>query len=206
MMRLIGILLSILVITSGLIAMPGSPTDTLDMPSTKYSKLQYKKELKDIKRYDKQLKQWKSAVKKPNPDYLNSLLAKFMATLDKEHDELSYRISERSKKMLPPGIQKKQNSAVLEDKPKVYNAELADQKPRITKEEIFRKKMESDYLSEYIPVVREQKRIQVKLKKIAEFSAETPSSVYGEVTKDLEHFKDQMKLELDLMKKETAKK
>lgn len=205
-MRIFGILFCLLSFAFDGRSTENPLADTSGSPSIKYTKQQYKKEQKDLKVFEKQIKEWRSALKKPNPDYLNTLMGKLMETLRKEHDEMSDRVSERSKKMLPPGVKTKQDSALLADKPKVYNAELADQRPRITKEEIFRKKMESDYLSAYVPVVREEKKILAKLKNMDEFNAETTTSVYNEITNDFERFKHQMKIELDLLKKETAKK
>lgn len=205
-MRIFGILFLLLTLVFDLRSMQNVLPDTSGAPSIKYSRQQFKKEQKDLKNFEKQIKEWKSAVKKSNPDYLNSLMGKLMETLRKEHDEMSDRVSERSKKMLPPGVKTKQDSAFLADRPKVYNAELADQRPRITKEEIFRKKLESDYLSEYVPVVREEKKILARLKNIDEFNSETPSSVFTDITNDFEQFREQMKIELALLKRETAKK
>ncbi|MBK9720479.1 MAG: hypothetical protein IPO78_02545 [Saprospiraceae bacterium] len=183
------------------------PADTSVKVKIKYSKKELKKELKDIKTVDAQFKDWNRAVKQKNPDYLNIVFKKTIKLLEKEHAELNNRISERSKKLLPPAsTNPSTNPAAGEDKPKVYNAELKDQVVRVSKEEILQKKAESETLSNYINVIRNEKIILNKLASIKEFDAETKPENYVSVSNEFAAFKIEMLAEIALLKKETGKK
>ncbi len=180
--------------------------DSMGKPSIKYTKNELKKEEQDGKNFDKQIKEWNKAIQKPNIDYLNSLFGKIMATLYKEHNELSNRISDRSRKLVPPTPKNAADSLALEEKPKAYNPELKEKLPRTTKEEVLQKKVESEYLSKYVVVVRQEKSLLQKLKNVPQFNFETQAAVYQEISKDLEQFRSQIKAEVALMKAETGKK
>ncbi len=180
--------------------------DSIAKPSIKYSKSELKKEEQDGKNFEKQIKEWNKALKKPNIDYLNSLFGKIMETLYKENHELSDRVSDRSRKLMPPVPKNAADSLALDEKPKAYNPELKDKLPRTTKEEIFQKKVESDYLSKYVTLVRQEKNLLQKLKNVTQFNFDTPTSVYQDISKDLDLFRAYLKAEVALMKVETGKK
>lgn len=180
--------------------------DSLDKPTVKYSKSELKKETEDLKAFEKQIKEWNKACKKPNADYLNTLYSRIMETVYKEHNELSTKISGRSKKMHPGSKMNAKDSLLDAEKPKAYNAELKDQPTRLSKTEILRQKAESDYLNKYVSLVKAQSNLLLKLKKMEAFSAESKASVYEGISADLNAFKSNMKAELELMKPETAKK
>ena len=182
------------------------PGDTTFIPTVRYSKDELKKEMNDVKVLDKHNKEWKEAIKQKNPDYLNSVFSKTMKILEKEHSELSNRVSERSKEMFPGNPQIKTSSTGAEDKPKVYNSELKDQIVHVNKQDIMRKKAESEYLNKYINVIRNEKTLITKLKNVKTFDDQTPASVYQQISSDLQSFKKEMNEEIGLMKKETGKK
>lgn len=166
----------------------------------KYSKKDLKKEMQDIKNLDKQIKEWNKAIKLNNPDYMNSLFSKTLVSIQKEHSELSNRVSSRSKALMPPA------AVSSEDQPKVYNPELKDQINRINKADIMAKKVESEYLSNYISVVKNEKNILAKLASIPSFDEDTKAEIYPQIAADFTAFKSEMKAEIELMKKETGKK
>jgi len=177
--------------------------DTSFVPSIRYTKEELKKEMKDLKTLDKQCKEWNKAVKENNPDYINVVFSKTMALLEKEHAELNNRVSIRSKQLYPSTMQTK--SAMTEDKPRVYNPELKDQIVHVNKEEIMRKKAESEYLNNYIDVIRNEKTLITKLKTAKSFDDKTSATTYAEINADLQAFKKEMAAEIALMKKETGK-
>lgn len=166
----------------------------------KYSKKDLKKEMQDVKNLDKQIKEWNKAIKSNNPDYMNSLFSKTLVSIQKEHSELSNRVSSRSKALMPP------TTVSSEDQPKVYNPELKDQINRVNKADIMAKKVESEYLSNYITVVKNEKNILTKLASIASFDEDTKPEIYQQIAADFIAFKSEMKAEIELMKKETGKK
>ncbi|MBK6860018.1 MAG: hypothetical protein IPK91_08030 [Saprospiraceae bacterium] len=166
----------------------------------KYSKKDLKKEMQDVKNLDKQIKEWNKAIKSNNPDYMNSLFSKTLVSIQKEHSELSNRVSSRSKALMPP------TTVSSEDQPKVYNPELKDQINRVNKADIMAKKVESEYLSNYITVVKNEKNILTKLASIASFDEDTKPEIYPQIAADFIAFKSEMKAEIELMKKETGKK
>jgi len=166
----------------------------------KYSKKDLKKEMQDVKNLDKQIKEWNKAIKSNNPDYMNSLFSKTLVSIQKEHSELSNRVSSRSKALMPPA------TVSSEDQPKVYNPELKDQINRVNKADIMAKKVESEYLSNYIAVVKNEKNILTKLAAIASFDEDTKPEIYPQIAADFNAFKSEMKAEIELMKKETGKK
>ena len=129
-----------------------------------------------------------------------------MKLLEKEHSELSNRVSERSKQMFPGTFPNKTSSTGTEDKPKVYNSELKDQIVHVNKQDIMRKKAESEYLNKYINVIRNEKTLITKLKNVKTFDGEMPSSVYQQISTDVLSFRKEMNEEIGLMKKETGKK
>ncbi|MBK8954671.1 MAG: hypothetical protein IPM34_03835 [Saprospiraceae bacterium] len=202
--QIISIFISLLLSTvcAGMVA----NKDSLDKPSIKYSKKEWQKESNDLKSFDKQIKEWKKAVKKPNPDYLNTLYSRLMTSLYKEHNELSTRISGRSKKMHPGQRHHGKDSLRDSEKPKVYNPELKDQPERLSKDQIMKQKAESDYLSLYITLVKAESNLLMKFKNVEPFGPDTKSTVYMAISEDLNQFKTHMKAELDYMKAETAKK
>lgn len=65
---------------------------------------------------------------------MNSLFSKTLVSIQKEHSELSNRVSSRSKALMPP------TTVNSEDQPKVYNPELKDQINRVNKADIMAKK------------------------------------------------------------------
>lgn len=166
----------------------------------KYSKKDLKKEMQDIKNLDKLIKDWNKAIKSNNPDYMNSLFSKTLIAIQKEHSELSNRVSSRSKALMPPA------AVNSEDQPKVYNPELKDQINRINKADIMAKKVESEYLSNYIAVVKNEKNILAKLASIPSSDEDTKAEIYPQIAADFIAFKSEMKAEIELMKKETGKK
>lgn len=178
------------------------PGDTNFIPAKRYTKQELKKEKNDLRNFDKQYKEWQKAVKQKNADYLNAVFARTLALLEKEHSELSTRISVRSKEMLP--TKKPENTS--DDKPKVYNPELKDQIVNVKKEDILRKKAESEYLGKYINVIRNEKNIITQFKNIKPFDINTPSTIYDQISSDLKTFKKEMDEEIALMAKETGKK
>ncbi len=162
----------------------------------KYTKKDLKKEMQDIKNLDKQIKEWNKAIKLNNPDFMNSLFSKILGTIQKEHGELSNRISARSKELIPSA------NPVSEDKPKVYNPELKDQISRVNKADILAKKVESEFLSNYITIVKNEKNIILKLTAVPSFDEDTKSEIYPQLSSDFQAFKTEMKAELEWMKKE----
>lgn len=180
--------------------------DSLNLPSIKYSKLELKKETNDLKILDKQIKEWNKALKKLNADYLNTLYSRILETLYKEHQELSTKISARSKKLQPGPKMNEKDSLLASDKPKAYNPELQDQPARISKEQILRQKTESDYLSKYVALVKAESNLLLKFKNVELFTNETPSTVFATISEDLKQFRAKMQTELDLMKPETSRK
>lgn len=190
---------------SSLVAIP-QHRDSTEKLSIKYSKQEWKKEANDLKLFEKQIKEWNKACKKPNSDYLNTLYSRLMETVYKEHNELSTKISGRSKKMHPGSKMNAKDSLLEAEKPKAYNAELKDQPMRLSKSEIHRQKAESDYLNKYVSLVKAESNLLLKLKKMEAFTAETKAIIYAGISADLNDFKSFMKAELELMKPETAKK
>ncbi len=183
------------------------PGDTSSLPSIRYTKKELKKEMEDLKDLDKQVKEWNKAIKQNNPDYLNVVFGKCMKLMEKEHSELSNRVSQRSKQLVPqPSTNKTNSSGTDDDKPQVYNSELKDQIVHVDKKEIMKKKAESDYLSKYITVIRNEKAVMNKLKNVKSFDQQTPSSTYQQISTDLQTFRKEMSDEIELMKKETGKK
>lgn len=180
------------------------PGDTSYIPTIRYSKKELKKEINDLKAFEKQIKEWQKAIKQNNLDYLNSMFSKTMSLLEKEHNELNNRISERSKQLSPSPSQAANSGA--EDKPKVYNPELKDQIVHVNKEDVMRKKAEAEYLSKYIVVIRNEKNLITKLKNVKPFDAQTPSATLQEISSDIQAFKKEMNTEISLMEKETGKK
>lgn len=180
------------------------PGDTSYIPTIRYSKKELKKEINDLKAFEKQIKEWQKAIKQNNLDYLNSMFSKTMSLLEKEHNELNNRISERSKQLSPAPSQAAKSGA--EDKPKVYNPELKDQIVHVNKEDVMRKKAEAEYLSKYIVVIRNEKNLITKLKNVKPFDAQTPSATLQEISSDIQSFKKEMNTEISLMEKETGKK
>ncbi len=183
--------------------------DTGFVPSIRYTKAQLKKEIKDLKLIEKQLKEWNKAIKQKNIDYLNVVFSKTIDLLSKEHNELSNRISIRSKELYPPA-QTTPNSQTpapgFEDKPQVYNSELRDQYKHVNKEDLLRKKAESDYLNNYIQIIRNEKAIINKLNNTGTFNGTTPDASFEEISKDFKEFVKEMNEEIHLMKRETGKK
>ena len=192
-------LFSIASITVNTAAVPG---DSAYLPAIRYSKKELKKEITDIKSVDKQFKEWQKAIKQNNVDYLNSVFSKTMNLLEKEHNELSNRISIRSKEL----VHSDTPTSNSEDKPKVYNSELKDQIIHVNKQDIMRKKAESEYLSKYINVIRNEKTLITKLKNVKTFDGQTPASSYQEISNDVQAFKKEMDTEIVLMRNETGKK
>ncbi len=180
------------------------PGDTSYIPTIRYSKKELKKEINDLKAFEKQIKEWQQGIKQNNLDYLNSMFSKTMSLLEKEHNELNNRISERSKQLSPAPSQAANSGA--EDKPKVYNPELKDQIVHVNKEDVMRKKAEAEYLSKYIVVIRNEKNLITKLKNVKPFDAQTPSATLQEISSDIQAFKKEMNTEISLMEKETGKK
>lgn len=180
--------------------------DSNYLPSIHYTKKELKKEKKDIKAFDKLVKEWKKAIRQNNTDYLNVVFSRVKTFLEKEHNELSNRISKRSKELYPSKSDTKPTNSVFEDKPKVYNSELKDQIIRVNKEDIMRKKAEYDYLNKYIQVIRNEKDLIIKLNSVLNFDNQTPSSIYLKINQDLANFRNDMLEEISLMKKETGKK
>lgn len=180
------------------------PGDTAYTPAIRYSKKELKKETNDLKSFEKQIKEWQKAIKQNNLDYLNSVFSKTMNLLEKEHNELNNRISERSKQLSPSPSQATNSGA--DDKPKVYNPELKDQIVHVNKEDVMRKKAEAEYLSKYIVVIRNEKNLITKLKNVKPFDAQTPSATFQEISSDIQAFKKEMNTEITLMEKETGKK
>lgn len=180
--------------------------DTTLLPTVQYNKKELKKEMNDVKALDKQFKVWQKAIKQKNIDYLNVVFSNTMKQLEKENSELSNRVSERSKKMIPPDAQKKATSTGVEDKPQVYNSELKEQIVHVNKQDIMRKKAEAEYLNKYINVIRNEKTLINKLKNVKTFDGQTPPSTYEQISADIMAFKKEMNREITLMEKETGKK
>jgi hypothetical protein len=183
-----------------------SKIDTGFVPSIRYSKKELKRELHDVKIFNNQIKDWNKAIKQKNADYLNVVFAKTMEMADKEHSELSNRISIRSKELYPPANPAPAVAPGFEDKPQVYNPELKHQIKHVNKEELLRKKAESDYLNLYVQIIKNEKTIMSKLKNVGTFNGNTPDSVFHEISKDFKSFVKEMEAEISLMKKETGKK
>jgi len=190
----------------GILALPlaaaASLSDTATGPTPKYSEAEWKKEKLDIAQFDKQLKEWKKAVKKANPDYLNTVYGRIMEAAYREHNELSNRVSGRSRQLIRQESKSDRDSL----SPKAYNPELRDQPARVTKEEIRQRKAESDYLANYIDLVKRQSALLKNLKSTKPFSADTEARVYANLTTELEAFRNAMKEEWTLMKREVRKR
>lgn len=185
----------------------GFTEDSSQIIKIKYSKKELQKEIKDLKNFEAQLKIWKKAVKENNPDYLNEVYDKTLNIVNKEHSELSTRISERSKKLIvSSGDSNQKNSKEKEDLPKVYNSELKDQIVHVNKSDILQKKAESDYLNKYIHLIRNEKNILNKLEINTVFTSETKPDVFHDISNSFNAFKNEMKAEIELIKKETSKK
>ena len=182
------------------------PGDSSYLPTVRYNKKELKKEMKDVKSFEKQFKVWQKAIKQNNVDYLNSVFTKTLSLMEKEHNELSNRISERSKQLAQTNTQSNPSNSADEDKPKVYNSELKDQIVHVNKQDIMRKKAESEYLSKYVVVIRNEKTIITKLKNVKTFDGQTPATTFKEISSDVEAFKKEMRTEITLMEKETGKK
>lgn len=199
------VLTGVLIAFFSLAATQAQPT-SMPKPAMKYSPNDWKKESEDVKSFGKLIKEWSGSIKKPNPDYLNTLYGRLMEKAYKEHNELSSRISERSRKMHSNGKMSSQDSLMEGDKPKAYNPELKDQPMRVTKEDILQQKTESDYLAKYVKVVKAEAGLLQQLKTVKPFQDTTAVMVYGTVTNHLKDFHKQMNEELALMKLETSKK
>ncbi|MBP8725062.1 MAG: hypothetical protein JPMHGGIA_01075 [Saprospiraceae bacterium] len=177
-------------------------SDTSLGPVPKYSQAEWKKEKEDIAKFDKQLKEWKKAVKKANPDYLNTVYGRILEAAYREHNQLSNRVSGRSRQLIRQEGKSERDSLA----PKAYNPELRDQPARVTKEEIRLRKAESDYLANYVDLVKKQTTLLKNLKNNKPFSSDAEPRIYADLTKELEAFRDAMKEELALMKKEVHKR
>ena len=177
-------------------------SDTSLGPVPKYSQAEWKKEKEDIAKFDKQLKEWKKAVKKANPDYLNTVYGRILEAAYREHNQLSNRVSGRSRQLIRQEGKSERDSLA----PKAYNPELRDQPARVTKEEIRLRKAESDYLANYVDLVKKQTTLLKNLKNNKPFSSDAEPRIYADLTKELEAFRDAMKEELAVMKKEVHKR
>ena len=175
-------------------------------PSLKYKPSDLKKEVEDFKAFSKMVKEWNKGIKKPNPDYLNTLYGRILEKAYKEHNELSSRVSERSRQMHGNVKSNGLDSLNEEEKPKAFNPELKEQPARVSKEEIQQKKIESDYLSSYVKIVKSESSLLHQLKAMKSFTSSTEKGVLENVAGLLNDFQAKMQLELDLIKLETSKK
>ncbi|HEX5624918.1 MAG TPA: hypothetical protein VFX48_02795 [Saprospiraceae bacterium] len=180
--------------------------DSTVKPKIRYTKKQWQKESKDLKSFDAQIKVWNKAVKERNPDFQNEVFKRLLTTADKEYQELSTRISERSKQLVPPSPHPLGGDQPSDDQPRVYNPELKDQHVHVKKEDILSMKAESDFLSQYIAIIKKQKITLDQLNQHPSFDAQTKPEMFSAIAAQLQGFRSGMKSELDLMKKETAKK
>jgi hypothetical protein len=183
-----------------------SQKDTLKYEKL-YTKEYFKKEKEDLKVFLKMSKEWTKGIKKPNFDYLASQFSKLNAQMEKEHSELSLRIANRNRSVSSSSKSMSRSDSLKKaDLPVGYNPTIKGQIENFTKEEINKKRTESDILSVYGKVIRTQKAILTKLKNIKEITPETLPSSLNQISEDLNNFQLSMKEELRILKNETGVK
>jgi hypothetical protein len=166
-----------------------------------------KKEKADLKLFTKMLKEWNKSVKKPNYDYLNSQYITFNAQMEKECNELSMRIATRNRSVYQTQKPKNQmDSLAKADLPVGYNPSIKGQIENVSREEIENKKSETDILSRYGKIIRQEKSVMNKLKNVHEINPDTPSSSLNQISDDLKIFLEAMQEEIRMLKNETNKK
>lgn len=166
-----------------------------------------KKEKQDVKDFTKLLKTWSSSIKKPNYDFLNSQFIILTEQMEKESNELSLRIANRNRVVYQTHKPKStQDSIAKADLPVGYNPTIKGQIENISKAEIENKKSESEILSRYGKIIKQEKTIMAKLKNVHEINLETPYTTLQQIQSDLKVFLSAMQDELVLLKNETKSK
>ncbi len=187
-----------------------SPTLAINVDSTSYPPIysikDIKKETKEIKAFQKLIRQFESARK--NIDYQNSILEKVLASMQKETQELNFRIKHRTQQLADHSKKKQADSIWLEDLPQAYNPELIsyNKNQNFNKEETQIKRQESVILSFYGKILRDQQLIIQRMEKINSLQPETMHESYPAVQKDMKSFLANMKEEVNWMRKECYKK
>ncbi len=169
----------------------------------RYTKQEYKKEVKDLKEFDKVYKSFKKAAESTNIDLKNSTLESLKTQMKKEYDELNARITSRAKKFSP--MKKPLDSIAQNDLPKGYNPTIKGQIQTVDKTALIDGKSETEILIRYSKILNKENRLIKQLSMMEEITESTPNSSISEILNNGADFKSYLKEELNLMNKEKGK-
>lgn len=168
-----------------------------------YTKQEYKKEVKDLKEFDKVFKSFKKSISSSNIDLKNAALESLKSQMKKEYDELNTRITARAKKFSP--LKKPLDSIAQNDLPKGYNPSIKGQIQSVDKNALIDGKSETEILIRYSKILNKENRLIKQLSMMEEINDTTPITSINEILNNGNDFKSLMKDELNLLSKEKGK-
>lgn len=170
-----------------------------------YTKKEFKKESRDLKAFDKIVKEFRKSVTGTNIDLKNASLESVREIMKKEYDELNTRITARAKKFNPSSA-KATDTTAQSDLPKAYNPTIKNQIPRVDKNALLEGKSETSILLLYSRILNRENKVIRQLANMDVITEATPTSSYDEILRNAGEFRKYMKEELSLMTKEKGRK